>query len=131
MTKRIRVFNTPEELVESAKKNAEYWLQKGVTFAFGRFGDAFMISPTDENGNQSGNASQMFFESHELCGRFFENFRMVVAHTPGRIRGSRISDIYQRIVFVPKKEETEETARMESGGINGTIMDGGKDDCKI
>lgn len=127
MTKRIRVFNTDEELVESAKKNAEYWIQKGVTFAFGRFGDAFMISPTDENGNQTDNYSQMFFESHELCGRFFENFRIVVAHTPGKIRGSRMGDMYQRIVFMPKKEETEETARMESGGMNGTIFEGGKE----
>lgn len=127
MTKRIRVFNTPEELVESAKKNAEYWLQKGVTFAFGRFGDAFMISPTDENGNQTGNYSQMFFESHELCDRFFENFRMVVAHTPGKIRGSKMG-MFAKITFVPKvEEETEETARMKSGGMNGTIMDGGKE----
>ena len=82
MTKRIRVFNTPEELTESAKKNAEYWIDKGLPFAFGRFGDAFMIAPTDENGTQTGNGAQMFFENHEFCGKFFENFRMVVAHTP-------------------------------------------------
>ena len=123
MTKRIRVFNTPEELVESAKKNAEYWINKGLPFAFGRFGDAFMIAPTDENGTQTGNGAQMFFENHEFCGKFFENFRMVVAHTPGRIRGSRISDIYQRIVFVPKKEE----AAIESQEMNGTIFEGGKE----
>ena len=126
MTKRIRVFNTAEELVESAKKNAEYWINKGITFAFGGFGDAFMIAPCDEKGNQTGNGAQLFFESMDIEQRFFEAFRMVVAHTPGKYRVSKMGYM-QKVVFAPKKEETEEKPAMELQGMNGTIMDGGKE----
>lgn len=127
MTKRISVYSTIEELTESAEKNAKYWIEKRIPFSFGRFGDAFIISPCNENGEQTGNASQRFFESHQLCEKFYESFRMVVAHIPGKIKGSRMG-MFAKITFVPKvEEETEETARMKSGGMNGTIMDGGKE----
>ena len=114
--KRIRVFNSPEELAESAKKNAEYWINKGITFAFGGFGDVFMIAPCDEKGNQTGNGAQLFFESMDIEQRFFEAFRMVVA---GKYRVSKMGYM-QKVVFAPKKEETA----IESQEINGTIMEG-------
>lgn len=122
--KRIRHFQTPEELAESARKNAEYWVEKKIDFSFGHIGDAFIICPCDENGNQTGNGAQIFFESLEESSKFFENFRMVIAHIPGRIKGSRMTGFLQKISFFPKKEE--ETA-IKSQEINGTIMDVGKE----
>jgi len=122
-TKRISVYNTIEELTESAEKNAQYWIEKRIPFSFGRFGDAFIISPCDEEGKQTGNATQRFFESHQLCEKFYERFRMVVAHTPGKVKGTRIGDMFSKITFVPKKEESA----MEPPEINGTILEGGKE----
>ena len=127
MTKRIRHFQTMEELAESARKNAEYWVEKKIDFSFGHIGDAFIVCPCDENGNQNGNGAQIFFESLEESSKFFENFRMVIAHIPGRIKGSGMTGFLQKISFFPKVEETEETARMESGGMNRTILEEGKE----
>ncbi len=124
MTKKIRHFQTPEELMESARKNAEYWVAKKINFSFGHIGDCFIVCPCDEEGNQTANGSQVFFETLNESNKFFENFKMVIAHIPGRIKGSRVGNFFQKITFIPK---VEEAARMESGGMNGTIMEGEKE----